>query len=73
MQPAPTGDPGKPPASKASQAEAAVRVPSCLAPILTRMWVPGVGPLPLNTSSRVMTNLTGCPVLRDSRAATGSR
>ena len=32
-----------------------------------------VGPVPSKTSARLMTIFTGRPVLRDSRAATGSR
>ena len=50
----------------------AVIVPSRLAPIFTRLWVPEVGPVPSKTSWRVMIILTGRPVFFDSIAATGS-
>ena len=47
-------------------------VPSLRAPILTSIEVALVGPEARNTSSRVMTSLTGRPALRDSASATGS-
>src|SRR5271166_1967122 len=53
-------------------AEAAVIVPSLLAPILTSIEVALVGPEARKTSSRDMTSLTGRPALRDSASATGS-
>ena len=52
---------------------AAVRVPSFLIPILTHIEAPEVGPEALNTSSRLITILTGRPAFFDSAAATGSR
>ena len=42
------------------------------APILTSIDVALVGPEARNTSSRVITSLTGRPALRDSASATGS-
>src|SRR5271169_6346780 len=65
MQPGPTGDPGKAPAWYLSTASAAVSRPSFLAPSLTSMTAPAAGPVPRNTSSRLITILTGRPVLRD--------
>ena len=48
-------------------------MPSFLAPILTFMLADDVGPEARNTSSRLITILTGWPALRDSASATGSR
>ena len=48
-------------------------VPSFLAPILTVLNEPEVGPVARNTSSRVITILTGRPDFFDSSSATGSR
>ena len=53
--------------------DAAVILPSLVAPIFMRMWEPEVGPLPTNTSVRLMVILTGLADIFDSRAATGSR
>ena len=52
---------------------AAVIVPSFVTPILTHIEAPEVGPVALNTSSRLIMILTGRPVFFDSSAATGSR
>ena len=52
---------------------AATMVPSFLAPILTVLIEPDVGPVARNTSSRFITIFTGRPVLRDSTTAMGSR
>ena len=73
MQPGCTGEPGKAPAWYLSTISAATIVPSRLAPSLTSMTPPEVGPVARNTSSRVITILTARPVLRDSANATGSR
>ena len=73
MQPAPTGEPGKPPASYAIQISAAVILPFLSAPIFTLMCEPGVGPVAFSTSARLMTILTGLPVFLDSSSASGSR
>ena len=73
MAPALTGEPGYAPASKARATSIAVIVPSLLAPILTRLQEPQVGPVDSNTSARLMTILTVWPVFLDRRAATGSR
>jgi hypothetical protein len=51
---------------------AAVILPSFMTPILTHIDEPEVGPDALNTSSRLMTILTGRPVSLASRVATGS-
>ena len=48
-------------------------VPSFLAPILTVLDEPEVGPEARITSSRVITILTGSPDFFDSSSATGSR
>ena len=72
MEAAPTGDPGKAPASYISSARAAVRRPSLVAPILTFMYEPDVGPEPSSTSARLIVTFTGCPDCLDSTAATGS-
>ncbi len=71
--PAPTGDPRNAPASYASHSFAATNVPSRFAPSFTRIFVPEVGPVARNTSSRLMTILTGRCALRDSASAIGSR
>ena len=47
--------------------------PSRVAPILMRVWLPGAGPVPRNTSSRVITIFTGWPVRCAIRIAIGSR
>ena len=44
-----------------------------MAPILTEMRVPDVGPVPTNTSVRLMTIFTGWPEIWDILAASGSR
>jgi hypothetical protein len=51
---------------------AATIVPSRLTPIFTVIDAPDVGPVARNTSSRLITSLTGWPVLRESMTATGS-
>jgi hypothetical protein len=61
------------PASYTSVASAAVSLPFAVAPILTRIRVPEVGPVARKTSSRVITIFTGRPVRRESRIASGSR
>ncbi len=50
----------------------AVMVPSFLAPTLIHMLAEDVGPVARNTSSRLMTSLTGRPALRDRASARGS-
>ena len=52
---------------------AAVILPSLVAPILQRMKVAEVGPVPSKTSLRFMTIFTGRPHFLDSTAATGSK
>ena len=47
--------------------------PSFVTPTLTRMYPPEVGPVPSNTSVRLMVSFTGRPVFLESTAATGSR
>jgi hypothetical protein len=56
-----------------STASAAVSVPSFLAPSLTSMTAPAAGPVPRNTSSRLITILTGRPDIFDIAKAKGSR
>src|SRR5262249_7946198 len=73
IHPAPTGEPGKAPASYMSDASAATMLPSFLAPIFTLIWEAGVGPVASNSSMRLMIILTGRPALRDRTAAIGSR
>ncbi len=73
MQAFMTGEPGKAPAWNLKTPSAAVIVPSLLTPILTRIDEPEVGPDALNTSSRLITILTGRPDFLASRVATGSR
>ena len=68
-----TGEPGKAPASYIRSASAAVIRPSAAAPIFTRTREPEVGPVPMNTSSRLMAIFTGRPDFSDSFAASGSR
>ena len=70
---APRESPDKAPAWKARVASAAVILPFLVAPILTVMTEPEVGPVPRNTSSRDITIFTGRPVLRDMSTAKGSR
>ena len=48
-------------------------VPSFLAPILTVLFEPDVGPEARKTSSRDIVSLTGRPDFFDSASATGSR
>ena len=72
LAPPPTGEPGNAPASYTSVASAAVMCPSLVAPIFTRMLVPDVGPVPSNTSMRLMVTFTGCRAFRERAAATGS-
>ena len=52
---------------------AAVILPSLVTPILTHIEEPEVGPVALNTSSRVIVIFTGRPHFFESSAATGSR
>ena len=73
MQPGPTGEPGKAPAWYLSARSAATIRPSFLAPILTSMTPPEVGPVPRNTSSRLITILTGRPDFLAIASASGSR
>jgi len=73
MQPGPTGEPGKAPAWYFRVISAAVNLPSFLAPSLTSTTEPAAGPVPRNTSSRLITILTGRPVFLASASATGSR
>src|SRR5881275_1512808 len=68
-----TGEPGKAPAWNLKIPSAAVILPSLVTPILTRIEPPEVGPVALNTSSRLIVILTGRPDFCDSSAATGSR
>ena len=67
-----TGEPGKAPAWKFNSASAAVILPSLVQPIFTLTLAPGVGPVPRNTSSRVITIFTGRLDLRDSAIASAS-
>ena len=71
--PGPTGEPGNAPASYTRRAFAAIIFPLLVTPIFTVMSVPDVGPVPINTSVRSISNFTGRPVLCDKIAATGSR
>ena len=72
--PADMGEPGKAPASYIKLDETAVMRPSLVAPSFTLIWVPDVGPVPSNTSVRLMVSFTGTPPeSRESTAATGSR
>src|SRR5580704_5608503 len=73
MPPAPDGEPLYAPASYQSDALPATSVPSRLAPSFMRIVVADVGPDARNTSSRVITILTGSPDLRESAMASGSR
>lgn len=52
---------------------AAVNRPSRSAPALTRMRVPEVGPVAVNTSSRLITIFTGRPARCESNTASGSK
>ena len=67
------GRAGKAPACRRQVAFTAVILPSLVAPILTVLEEPDVGPVARNTSSRVITILTGRPDLRASTIASGSR
>ena len=51
---------------------AATSLPSFVAPSLTFIFVPEVGPVASKTSFRDICTFTGWPLLRESRAATGS-
>src|SRR5436190_12750886 len=68
-----TGEPGKAPAWNLKTPSAATILPSLVTPILTHIDEPEVGPVALNTSSRVIVILTARPDFFDSNAATGSR
>ena len=70
---APTGEPGKAPASYISFASAATIFPSLVTPILTCWYVPDVGPVASITSVRVIVSFTGRPDLCDRTQAIGSR
>ena len=70
---APTGEPGKAPASKRRSARAAVMRPSPSTPIFTFMYEPDVGPVASITSIRFMVIFTGAPDFLDSATASGSR
>ena len=67
-----TGEPGNAPAWNLKTPSAATIVPSRLTPIFTVMDEPDVGPVALNTSSRLITIFTGWPDFRASVTATGS-
>ena len=69
----PIGDPGKAPAWNLRSSFAPVILPSRVAPSLTSITAPEVGPVARNTSSRVITSFTGRPQRCDSASATGSR
>ena len=71
--PALTMEPGNPPASNVRSAWAAVMIPACVAPILTLIEVPEVGPVLSNVSALVMVILTVRLVFFDRSAASGSR
>ena len=73
MQPGWTGEPWNAPAWYLSTASAAVIRPSRVAPILTQTLAPEVGPVAWNTSSRLITILTGACAFFDSASASGSR
>src|SRR3982074_56785 len=73
MTPGCTGEPWNAPAWYFSSAKAATHLPSFVAPSLTRIVAPDVGPDALNTSSRDITIFTGRLALRDSASASGSR
>jgi hypothetical protein len=66
------GEPGNAPACNLKRPSAATIVPSRLTPIFTVIDAPEVGPVALNTSSRLITIFTGWPDLRASMTATGS-
>src|SRR5215813_4182019 len=66
-----TGEPGKAPAWNLKMPSAAVILPSLVAPILTHIEPPDVGPVALKTSSRDIVIFTGRPDFCDSSAATG--
>ena len=67
------GEPGKAPACKLYVAFTAVILPSLVAPILTVLDDPDVGPVARNTSSRDITILTGRPDFFARTSANGSR
>ena len=73
MQAGWTGEPAKAPAWNLHSASAATMRPSLVAPILTVTTPPEVGPVARNTSSRLITILTGRPLCLDSAIASGSR
>ena len=66
------GEPGNAPACSLKSPSAATIMPSRLTPIFTVIDAPDVGPVALNTSSRLITSFTGWPDLRASMTATGS-
>ena len=66
------GEPGNAPACNVKSPSAATIVPSRLTPIFTVIEAPDAGPVALNTSSRLITTLTGWPDFRASTTATGS-
>ena len=66
------GEPGKAPACSLKSPSAATTVPSRLTPIFTVIDAPEVGPVALNTSSRLITIFTGRPDWRARMTATGS-
>src|ERR1700722_1509621 len=68
-----TGEPGNAPAWNLKIASAATILPSLVTPTLAHMDEPEVGPVALNTSSRVICRRTGRPDFRESNAATGSK
>ena len=73
MQAFNTGEPGNAPAWKRKVPSAAVMRPSRVAPSLTLIAAPEVGPVALKTSSRLIASLTGRPLLRARARASGSR
>ncbi len=73
MTPGCTGEPWNAPAWYLSSAKPATNFPSLVAPILTWIVAPDVGPDALKTSSRDITIFTGRLALRESAMASGSR
>ena len=72
-QPFITGEPGNAPAWNLNTPSAATSFPSLVTPIFTHIEEPEVGPVALNTSSRLIIRRTGLPDFFDSNVATGSR
>ena len=66
QQPFMTGEPGKAPAWYLNKPSAATILPSRLTPIFTVIDAPEVGPVALNTSSRLIWIMTGRPDFFDS-------